>query len=522
MLWVAMLTLPALYIHLGLLPLIGDEAIRALVALEMMISGDYITPTLNGELYLNKPPLYNWILIGFFRLFNRTDELIIRLPTTLFLLGYCYTIYWWIRKELGRETGLLSALLFLTCGRILFWDSFLGLIDIAFSWIVFMNFMLIWHYYRQGRFTRLFVVSYLLTAFAFLLKGIPALAFQGITLVALFATQQKIRRLFTWQHVAGIVVFFLLSGSYYLFYFLGNPEYLGRLWLRLVTESTGKSAIGANLPDLLRHLFSFPFEVIYHFLPWTLLAVFFFHRKILLKAFSNKFLQYAALIFLANILVYWFSPVTYPRYLLMLVPLLFVVTLYLGRMHALLNTLHHRLIQYLVLLSMAILILGSTVLPVVFASEVPVDYLYLKALLLLAAHALVLWGVFSPRKRISLLVALGLVLLITRISFNLFLVPARQQESWLDGGKTDALRLAHGTMGKELYVLSDTITIPNAYYLTRERMEILRYREEPVVGPYFIVKDTTLYGTTFEKEFTMRVPYPSKYFYAGKFRIDQP
>ena len=39
-----------------------DEAIRSLVALEMKLSGNLITPTLHGEYYYNKPPLYNWIL----------------------------------------------------------------------------------------------------------------------------------------------------------------------------------------------------------------------------------------------------------------------------------------------------------------------------------------------------------------------------------------------------------------------------------------------------------------------------
>ncbi|MEO1712743.1 MAG: hypothetical protein AAFU60_05350, partial [Bacteroidota bacterium] len=54
--------LPALCVHLGILTYIDDEAIRALVALEMNLSQDYITPTLSGDLYFNKPPLYNWFL----------------------------------------------------------------------------------------------------------------------------------------------------------------------------------------------------------------------------------------------------------------------------------------------------------------------------------------------------------------------------------------------------------------------------------------------------------------------------
>ena len=57
---ILVLLLPALLINLGLLTLINDEAIRGLVALEMQISGNYITPTLNGAFYYNKPPLYNW------------------------------------------------------------------------------------------------------------------------------------------------------------------------------------------------------------------------------------------------------------------------------------------------------------------------------------------------------------------------------------------------------------------------------------------------------------------------------
>ncbi|MBK6947213.1 MAG: glycosyltransferase family 39 protein [Haliscomenobacter sp.] len=101
---------------------IDDEAIRALVALEMDLSGNYITPTLHGAFYYNKPPLFNWILLLFFRLSGQFDELTARLPTVLALLGYGLTVFLGFRKQYSLRTGFLAAFTLITCGRILFWD----------------------------------------------------------------------------------------------------------------------------------------------------------------------------------------------------------------------------------------------------------------------------------------------------------------------------------------------------------------------------------------------------------------
>ena len=55
--WIILLLLiPALFINLGMSPLIADEATRGLVAFEMHHTGNLITPTINGEYYFNKPP----------------------------------------------------------------------------------------------------------------------------------------------------------------------------------------------------------------------------------------------------------------------------------------------------------------------------------------------------------------------------------------------------------------------------------------------------------------------------------
>jgi 4-amino-4-deoxy-L-arabinose transferase-like glycosyltransferase len=188
---ILLLTVPALLINLGLEPLIDDEGIRGLVSLEMIIRHNFITPTMGGELYFNKPPLYNWILISFFKLFGSYSDFILRLPTVVFVYLYSATIFLIIRKQFGNRIGLLNALIFLTCGRILFYDSFKGLIDISFSWLTYLSFFSIYHFSKKEKYLSLFLFSYLLTALTFLMKGMPAVTFQGITLVVWLVAEKK-------------------------------------------------------------------------------------------------------------------------------------------------------------------------------------------------------------------------------------------------------------------------------------------------------------------------------------------
>ncbi|HJW30943.1 MAG TPA: glycosyltransferase family 39 protein, partial [Saprospiraceae bacterium] len=95
------LILGALYLtHLGVIPVqaTGDECRRALVPLEMRISGDYLKPTINGELYLNKPPLYNWLVAGFYSLGGGYSPFALRLPVVLSILAHGFLIFWVCRR----------------------------------------------------------------------------------------------------------------------------------------------------------------------------------------------------------------------------------------------------------------------------------------------------------------------------------------------------------------------------------------------------------------------------------------
>src|SRR4051812_26374715 len=48
--------------NLGIRPLRLEEGRRATPAREMLASGDFVRPTLYGDTYLNKPPLYYWLV----------------------------------------------------------------------------------------------------------------------------------------------------------------------------------------------------------------------------------------------------------------------------------------------------------------------------------------------------------------------------------------------------------------------------------------------------------------------------
>lgn len=77
------LVLALLAFRLGAVPLVGpDEPRYTRVAIEMHRAGDWVTPTLAGEPWLEKPPLYYWLAGGAFSLLGET-EAAARVPAVL-------------------------------------------------------------------------------------------------------------------------------------------------------------------------------------------------------------------------------------------------------------------------------------------------------------------------------------------------------------------------------------------------------------------------------------------------------
>lgn len=466
------LLLPALLLNLGLVAFINDEAIRALVALEMDLSGNYIVPTLFGEFYYNKPPFYNWILLVFSKLYGQSNEFISRLPTVVFLLAYAATVYHFSRKYCSKKWSFINAFTLITCGRILFYDSFLGLIDICFSWTIYSLFMVVYHRWKAGKLYQLFMVTYILGALAFLMKGLPALVFLGTTLLAHFIYQKEFKKLFLPAHFVGIGIFVTIIGLYYWAYHQYND--LEVVFNTLFNESAKRTPVEYSFFETITHLFTFPFEMTFHFLPWSFLVIFLFQKGIKSKLVAHPFIAYNALIFVTTIPLYWVSVQVYPRYLFMHVPLVFSVLLYLYEQQKQDPKWQFFLTKKVFNVLFVLAPLAVVLLPFLVEMIQEVSYFYWKiASVLVATFTLSFYYYWKKNDQLLSIIALLLVL---RIGFNWFILPTRNQVDRIAHCRESAIEFADKYQDKTVYNYKENLgwNPASAYYITNGRKAILK------------------------------------------------
>lgn len=479
---------PALLINLGLMPFIDDEAIRALVALEMKWSGNYFTPTLHGTPYLNKPPLFNWLVIGMSLLTGQDNEWTSRLTNVAALCGISVMTGWVYRRIYDLGTGLMVALMVLTTGRILFWDALLGLIDLTFAGVIFGLFVTVYYAVKRQHWLTLFLGSYFLCAVGFLLKGLPALVFQAITLFTWLLWTRHYRKLWSWEHVVGALVFILIIGGYYSLYL--QHEGSAGIFTRLVNESTKRTVIETGWWKGILHIFSFPVEMTYHFLPWSLLTVYFFRRRLTVWAKQDPFWTFQSIILLANMVVYWVSPNVFPRYLFMFLPLYFGMLLSLHRWHRSAQTPHYRMIN-LLFVGFIILVAISAWIPLFLDRLDEIAYRGLKVGITAGLMVLVL--VYVYKFKADLMIAGVATLLIIRMSFNWFVLPDRLAHDYGQSCRQTALEIGSQYKSQALAVYGDTEVQPtSSYYLTISRGTIIPRKYHSFYRDEWLIVDTLL------------------------------
>jgi len=214
-----------LFLHfygLGQFGLLGaDEPRYAQVAREMLERRDWVTPTLGGKPWLEKPPLYYWQAMIAYRMFGVRDWAA-RLPSALDASLIVLGVYLFLRKlrpGFHLEGALMTA-------------SVAGLVGFAHSAstdmplaAMFSLAMLSWYAWWETS-KRLYLYAfYVCIGLAALAKGPVAPALAGVV-IALFAMAAKdagiIRRTLC---LPGILLSLLVTLPWYVAVQIRNPEF---------------------------------------------------------------------------------------------------------------------------------------------------------------------------------------------------------------------------------------------------------------------------------------------------------
>lgn len=91
----------------------GSEGLYADISREMVLSGQYFQLTYQGEPYVNKPPIFFWVLAVSTRWFG-DNEIALRLPGALFSLATMMLTYFLGKSLFSRTAGFWAALVVAT------------------------------------------------------------------------------------------------------------------------------------------------------------------------------------------------------------------------------------------------------------------------------------------------------------------------------------------------------------------------------------------------------------------------
>ena len=158
-----------------------DEGRYAEISREMLASGDWVIPHLNGLVYIEKPPLQYWATAISEAVFGQ-NEWAARLYTGLCALATVFALWAMIRREWGATAAaraalmLGSSLLFVLLGQQLTLDMSLTL----FTTLTFIGFC---NAQRGPHWQGWMVLSWLGIAAAFLTKGLIAGVLPIFTLI---------------------------------------------------------------------------------------------------------------------------------------------------------------------------------------------------------------------------------------------------------------------------------------------------------------------------------------------------
>jgi len=166
-----------------------DETRYAVIAREMVQSGEWILPHLNGAIYAEKPPLFFWLINLSTFFWGTNNEVTNRFPSALAGLMVVLVTFIFGSKLFNPQLGFLASVILLTCpfftqiSRWMMLDSLVTLFFVLTLYFFYLG------YEEEGRRRKHYLLAGLFMGLGVLTKG--PLAFLTIPIFLIFVFFQR-------------------------------------------------------------------------------------------------------------------------------------------------------------------------------------------------------------------------------------------------------------------------------------------------------------------------------------------
>ena len=242
---------------LGQFGLIGaDEPRYAQVAREMLEHHDWITPTLGGHAWLEKPPLYYWQAMLAFSVFGAGD-VAARIPSAMDATVLVIAVYVFFRK-FRRGVEVDAALITASCAGMIGYARAAST-DMPLTAAFTIGMLAWWAWRENGK--RLFLgIFYFFLALGMLAKGPVAPVLAALVILLSAAATREWRLIWRTLWLPGIVLFCAVGLPWYVAVQIRNPQFFREFILE------------HNLERFSTNLYHHP-EPFWYYLPVTALAL---------------------------------------------------------------------------------------------------------------------------------------------------------------------------------------------------------------------------------------------------------
>lgn len=203
-----------------------DEGRYSEVAREMVVTGDYISPHLNGVIFLDKPILYYWLQALSIHLFGLKEWALRFWPVCLGILGTIMT-YVGGRILFDRRTGILSAIILAT-SPMYYGGAHYANLDLEVAVLIscsLLSFIIALQSSSTQQRLGFLLAAYVFTGLAVLTKGLIGIAFPAIIVGSWIILLNRWKSIPKMRLFTGLVIFLCITAPWFLLVQKANPQF---------------------------------------------------------------------------------------------------------------------------------------------------------------------------------------------------------------------------------------------------------------------------------------------------------